>query len=69
MKAVTTPLPRDVFILALTLPYHMYVVVARTVPTDLGGMVRRMLPSYTSGSPWPTQSALLESPRYLPMSW
>jgi hypothetical protein len=42
IKAVTTPAPRDVFMRALTLPYHRYRVVARTVPTDLGGMVSRV---------------------------
>src|SRR4051794_27473445 len=68
MKAVTTPFPLDVLILAFTLPYHMYVVVARTVPTDFGGMVRRVFPLKIAGSPCPTQSASFGSPRYFDMS-
>lgn len=67
IKAVTTPLPLLVLILALTVPYHMYVVDAITVPTLLGGIVSRMLPLWASGWPWYTQSAFSASPRYLSM--
>ena len=68
MNAVTTPLPRLVFICAVTLPYHTYVVLASSVPTDFSGMVSStwspLLSLYFLGSPLYTQSALDASPRY-----
>lgn len=64
MKAVTTPAPLLVLNRAFTFPYHMYVELARRVPTESGGIVNNRLSLKMAGFPDETQSVLDESPRY-----
>ncbi len=69
MKAVTTPAPLLVLKRACTFPYHIYIVLARSVPTVSGAMVNSTSVPYWMGDPLETQSALVASPRYLVFGW
>jgi hypothetical protein len=64
MKAVTTPAPLLVLNVADTFPYHIYVELASSVPTEPSGIVNSTLPSNGTACPSITQSVLEESPRY-----
>lgn len=51
MKAVTTPSPPLVDMLAVTFPYHTYSVEARRVPEFVSVIVRRTWSLKGRGSP------------------